>query len=91
MKLHAHPVGRTVRSARSERVRRREDHVVYDPAAIYDILDITDANVDDAVAERIEIDRLAYVFDKGYCRYGWWSAITRPRLSSSQGPRPTWA
>ena len=41
------------------------------------LLDITDANVNDAqIGRRIAIEAGAtYVFDKGYCHYGWWAAI----------------
>ena len=62
------------------------------PAAICrSILDITDANVNDAqIGRQIEIEAgLTYVFDKGYCHYGWWRAIhaaeaffvTRPKTN----------
>ncbi|MER9336171.1 IS4 family transposase, partial [Mesorhizobium sp. M0293] len=55
------------------------------------VLDITDANVNDAqIGRRITIESAAtYVFDKGYCHYGWWTAIaeagsvfvTRPKTN----------
>ena len=54
-------------------------HVVYDPGADYPrILDITDANVNDAqIGRTIGLEAGAiYVFDKGYCRYRSWMAIT---------------
>jgi putative transposase len=53
-------------------------HVVFDPKAdCPGILDITDANVNDAqIGRTIAIEPGAtYVFDKGYCHYGWWTAI----------------
>jgi putative transposase len=67
-------------------------HVVYDPKADHPrVLDITDANVNDAqIGRTIAIETGAtYVFDKGYCHYGWWRAIhdaksvfvTRPKVS----------
>ena len=67
-------------------------HVVFDPKAdCPSILDITDANVDDAqIGRTIAIEPGAsYVFDKGYCHYGWWTAIadkgalfvTRPKTT----------
>ena len=67
-------------------------HVVYDPGRdLPQILDITDANVNDAqIGRQIEIEAgLTYAFDKGYCHYRWWSAIhaaeaffvTRPKTN----------
>ena len=60
------------------RIRGMKAHVVYDPGRdLPQILDITDANVNDAqIGREIEIEPgLTYVFDKGYCHYGWWTAI----------------
>ena len=60
------------------RIRGMKAHVVYDPGRdLPRILDITDANVNDVeIGRAIEIEAgLTYVFDKGYCHYGWWSAI----------------
>ncbi|TJX00932.1 MAG: IS4 family transposase [Mesorhizobium sp.] len=60
------------------RIRGMKVHVVYDPKTDCPrILDITDANVNDAqVGRQITIEAGAtYVFDKGYCHYGWWTAI----------------
>jgi len=67
-------------------------HVVYNPKADHPrVLDITDANVNDAQIDRtVAIEPGAtYVFDKGYCHYGWWAAIdaakswfvTRPKTN----------
>jgi len=41
------------------------------------ILDITHANVNDAeIGRTVPIEAGAtYVFDKGYCHYGWWREI----------------
>ncbi len=74
------------------RIRGMKAHVVYDPGSdLPRILDITDANVNDAqIGRRIEIELgLTYAFDKGYCHYGWWRAIhaagaffvTRPKTN----------
>ena len=74
------------------RIRGMKAHVVYDPGRdLPRILDITDANVNDAqIGRQIEIELgLTYVFDKGYCHYGWWRAIhaagaffvTRPKTN----------
>jgi putative transposase len=87
------PLGKLCHWAKSNgRIRGMKMHVVYDPNADAPrILDITDANVNDAqIGRRIEIEPGAsYVFDKGYCHYAWWSAIaaagssfvTRPKTS----------
>jgi IS4 transposase len=74
------------------RIRGMKMHVIYDPKADCPrVLDITDANVNDAqVGRTITIEAGAtYVFDKGYCHYGWWRAIhdggaffvTRPKVN----------
>ena len=73
------PLGKLCAWAKSNgRIRGMKMHVVYDPKADYPrVLAITDANVNDAQigrATRIE-PGATYVFDKGYCHYGWWSAI----------------
>jgi putative transposase len=87
------PLGKLCRWAKSNgRIRGLKMHVVYDPKADAPrILDITDANVNDAqIGRQIEIEPGAtYVFDKGYCHYGWWSAmaaagacfVTRPKTT----------
>ena len=88
------PLGKLCDWAKSNgRIRGMKMHVVYDPDADHPrILDITDANVNDAqIGRTIAIEAGAtYVFDKGYCHYGWWAAIAAARRSSSRGPRPTW-
>jgi putative transposase len=74
------------------RIRGMKMHVVYDPKADRPrVLDITDANVNDAqIGRTVAIEPGAtYVFDKGYCHYGWWAAIdaakswfvTRPKAN----------
>jgi putative transposase len=73
------PLGKLCDWAKSNgRIRGMKLHVVYDPRTDYPrILDITDANVNDAqVGRTITIEPgTTYVFDKGYCHYGWWRAI----------------
>ena len=73
------PLGKLCDWAKSNgRIRGLKMHVVFDPKAdCPGILDITDANVNDAQigrTGRIE-PGATYVFDKGYCHYGWWTAI----------------
>ena len=73
------PLGKLFDWAKSNgRIRGMKAHVVYDPGRdLPRVLDITDANVNDAqIGRRIEIEPgLTYVFDKGYCHYGWWRDI----------------
>ena len=79
------------------RIRGMKAHVVYDPNADCPrLLDITHATVNDAqIGRTIEIEAGAtYVFDKGYCHYGWWTAIaeagsffvTRPKANMKLDP-----
>ena len=87
------PLGKLCDWAKSNgRIRGLKMHVVFDPKAdCPSILDITDANVNDAqIGRTIAIEPGAtYVFDKGYCHYGWWTAIanqgavfvTRPKTN----------
>lgn len=87
------PLGKLCEWAKSNgRIRGMKMHVVYDPKADCPrVLDMTDANVNDAqIGRTIAIETGAtYVFDKGYCHYGWWRAIhdaqsffvTRPKVS----------
>lgn len=75
------PLGKLCDWAKSNgRIRGMKMHVVYDPKADCPrILDITDANVNDAqIGRTVGIEAGAtYVFDKGYCHYGWWTAIAQ--------------
>ena len=75
------PLGKLCDWAKSNgRIRGLKMHVVFDPKADRpSILDITDANVNDAqIGRTITIEPGAtYVFDKGYCHYGWWTAIAQ--------------
>jgi IS4 transposase len=85
------PLGKLCDWAKSNgRIRGMKMHVVYDPGTDCPrVLDITDANVNDAkIGRTIAIEAGAtYVFDKGYCHYGWWRAlhaegsffVTRPK------------
>lgn len=60
------------------RIRGLKLHVVYDPAAdVPRCVEITPANVNDVeIGRRTPITRGAtYVFDKGYCHFGWWRKI----------------
>jgi putative transposase len=60
------------------RIRGMKVHVVYDPDHdLPRVLDITDANVNDAqIGRAIEIiPGATYVFDKGYAHYKWWTKI----------------
>jgi putative transposase len=87
------PLGKLCNWAKSNgRIRGMKMHVVYDPKADRPhILDITNANVNDAqIGRTVEIEKgAAYVFDKGYCHYAWWRAIaaagsifvTRPKAN----------
>lgn len=73
------PLGKLCAWAKSNgRIRGMKMHVLYRPKAdLPQVLDITDANVNDAqIGRTIAIEPGAtYAFDKGYCHYGWWSAI----------------
>jgi putative transposase len=75
------PLGKLCKWAKSNgRIRGMKMHVVYDPNTDCPrILDITDANVNDAqIGRQIKIEAgVAYVIDKGYCHYGWWTAIAK--------------
>jgi putative transposase len=87
------PLGKLCDWAKTNgRIRGMKMHIVYDPKAdLPRVLDITDANVNDAqIGRTINIEPGAtYVFDKGYCHYGWWRAIdaakswfvTRPKTN----------
>jgi len=74
------------------RIRGLKLHLAYDPGTQQAAaLGITDATVNDAEVGRtiaLQAGRI-YVFDKGYCHYGWWRAIaaagawfvTRPKTN----------
>ena len=85
------PLGKLCDWAKSNgRIRGMKLHVVYDPDSDCPrVLDITDANVNDAqIGRTISIeDGATYVFDKGYCHYGWWTAIAAARASFITRPK----
>jgi putative transposase len=85
------PLGKACGWARSNgRIRGMKMHVVYDPNSDCPrILDITDANVNDAqIGRTITIEKGAtYVFDKGYCHYGWWTAIATAKACFVTRPK----
>jgi putative transposase len=87
------PLGKLCDWAKSNgRIRGLKMHVVFDPKADYpSIIDITDANVNDAqIGRTITIEPGAtYVFDKGYCHYGWWTAIARAGAVFITRPKTT--
>src|SRR5438445_10340714 len=89
------PLGKLCDWAKSNgRIRGMKMHVVFDPEADHPgILDITDANVNDAqIGRTITIEPGAsYVFDKGYCHYGRWTAIADQGAVFITDPRPTCA
>jgi len=75
------------------RIRGMKMHVVYDPHADWPrCVEVTPATINDVeVGRRTPIEAGAtYVFDKGYCHYGWWKQIdaaqahfiTRPKTNA---------
>jgi putative transposase len=85
------PLGKLCDWAKSNgRIHGMKMHVVYDPASDCPrILAITDANVNDAqIGRTVVIEAGAtYVFDKGYCHYGWWTAIAKAGSSFVTRPK----
>jgi len=73
------PLGKTCGWAKwNGRIRGMKMHVVYDPNADCPrCVEITPATVNDVETGRgVEIEAGAtYVFDKGYCHFGWWKKI----------------
>jgi IS4 transposase len=73
------PLGKICRWAKwNGRIRGMKMHVVYDPKAdIPRCVEITDSTVNDVeMGRQVEIEAGAtYVFDKGYCHFGWWKNI----------------
>jgi putative transposase len=73
------PLGKICKWAKwNGRIRGMKMHVVYDPKAdCPHCVEVTDANVNDVeVGRQVEIEAGAtYVFDKGYCHFGWWKKI----------------
>jgi putative transposase len=73
------PLGKVIDWAkRNGRIRGLKMHVLYDPVSDNPTLvEITDANINDIeIGRKVTIEAgCVYVFDKGYCRYDWWSGI----------------
>ncbi|MGY3614216.1 putative transposase [Bradyrhizobium sp. USDA 10063] len=74
------------------RIRGMKLHVVYDPKGdVPKCVEVTPANVNDIeIGRQVPIQAgTTHVFDKGYCRFGWWRKIndskaffvTRPKTS----------
>ena len=74
------------------RIRGMKMHVVYDPHADCPReVEVTPAIVNDVeIGQKVAIEACAtYVFDKGYCHFGWWKKInnggaffvTRPKVN----------
>jgi putative transposase len=64
------------------RIRGMKMHVVYDPKAdIARSVEITQATVNDVeIGRQTPIEKGAtYVFDKGYCRFDWWTNINESK------------
>ena len=60
------------------RIRGLKLHVVYDPSAdIPACVEVTPANVNDVeIGQQVPVKAgTTYVFDKGYCHFGWWKKI----------------
>jgi len=60
------------------RIRGMKLHVVYDPQAdVPTCVEVTPANVNDVeIGQKTAIEAgTTYVFDKGYCHFGWWRKI----------------
>jgi putative transposase len=85
------PLGKLCNWAKSNgRIRGMKLHIVFDPEADRPrILDITHATVNDAqIGRTLTIEPGAtYVFDKGYCHYGWWRAIADAKASFVTRPK----
>jgi putative transposase len=60
------------------RIRGMKLHVVYDPLSdVPTCVEVTPANVNDVeIGQKTAIEAgTIYVFDKGYCHFGWWRKI----------------
>lgn len=75
------PLGVLCDCARSNgRIRGLKMHVLYDPEADHPrLIEITPANINDVtVGRRTPLEAgVTYVFDRGYCHYGWWLEIAQ--------------
>ena len=77
------PLGKVCKWAQwNGRIRGMKMHLVYDPKAdVPKAVEVTSATVNDVEIGRetaIE-DGATYVFDKGYCRFDWWTKINNSR------------
>lgn len=87
------PLGKLCRWATwNGRIRGMKLHVVYDPDCDRPRrVEVTPATVNDVeIGQKLAIEKTAtYVFDKGYCHFGWWQKIndggaffvTRPKVN----------
>jgi hypothetical protein len=77
------PLGKLCQWAKwNGRIRGMKLHVVYDPQAdVPRAVEVTPANVNDVEVGRRSVIEPAttYVFDKGYCHFGWWKKINDDR------------
>jgi IS4 transposase len=73
------PLGQLIKWVKwNGRIRGLKLHVVYDPESDNPVdIAITHANVNDVeIGEQVRIEAgCTYVFDKGYYKYQWWTAI----------------
>jgi putative transposase len=73
------PLGKLCQWAKwNGRIRGMKMHVVYDPHADCPrCVEVTPATVNDVESgQKVAIEsRATYVFDKGYCHFGWWQKI----------------
>ena len=85
------PLGKLCGWAKSNgRTRGMKMHIAYDPGAdLPRVLDVTHANVNDIAPGRaMALEAGAtYVFDKGYCHYGWWAAIDAAKATFVTRPK----
>jgi putative transposase len=77
------PLGKLFKCARwNGRIRGMKMHVVYDQRSdVPCCVEVTPANVNDIeVGRRVKIRAgVTYVFDKGYCRFDWWTKINNSK------------
>ena len=73
------PLGKVCQWAKwNGRIRGMKMHVLYDPQAdVPHDVETTPANVNDVeIGREVAIEAgMTYVFDKGYCRFYWWTKI----------------
>jgi len=77
------PLGKVCRWAKwNGRIRGMKMHVVYDPVVdVPRCIEVTPANVNDVeIGRKVTIRAgMTYVFDKGYCRFDWWTEINNSK------------